>query len=223
MVRIDTPLRHVLVSVQILSHRGQWLRAEERNTSEAFKRSFANGFGTETDLRDMGGELVVSHDPPIGEVESFKDFLSLHRQINPSLPLALNVKSDGLQDLLATAFKGYGVENYFLFDMSVPDLLVSLRKGLRCFSRQSDVEPVPAFYDECEGLWMDVFRVDWIKAPDIRKVVDDGKKAALVSPELHGRPHLPLWERLFEWNLTSESNLLLCTDFPDQAKAFFAC
>src|ERR1700675_3509283 len=48
-------------------------------------------------------------------------------------PLALNVKSDGLQALLLTLLQEYRVEDYILFDVSVPDLVVSSRQGLRAF------------------------------------------------------------------------------------------
>ena len=50
----------------VLSHRGYWKTAVEKNTPTAFKRSFELGFGTETDVRDRNGELVISHDMPNG-------------------------------------------------------------------------------------------------------------------------------------------------------------
>lgn len=47
-----------------LSHRGRWLEPSEKNTEAAFVRWFAQGFGTETDVRDLDGQVVISHDPP---------------------------------------------------------------------------------------------------------------------------------------------------------------
>ena len=44
----------------ILSHRGFWKTKDEKNTITSFKRSFDCGFGTETDLRDHDGEIVIS-------------------------------------------------------------------------------------------------------------------------------------------------------------------
>ena len=82
----------------ILSHRGYWKAAVEKNTRVAFQRSFELGFGTETDLRDFGGKLVISHDPPTADSLLFEDFLSLYQERGNGLPLALNVKSDGLQE-----------------------------------------------------------------------------------------------------------------------------
>ena len=53
--------------MQILSHRGLWHSSMERNTKDAFVRSFDAGLGTETDLRDICGKIVVSHDMPHGD------------------------------------------------------------------------------------------------------------------------------------------------------------
>jgi glycerophosphoryl diester phosphodiesterase len=49
---------------RILAHRGYWLEPGEKNSLSAFRRAFEGGFGIETDIRDLDGELVVSHDPP---------------------------------------------------------------------------------------------------------------------------------------------------------------
>ena len=39
--------------MQVISHRGYWKAASEKNTQTAFKRSFSLGYGTETDVRDL--------------------------------------------------------------------------------------------------------------------------------------------------------------------------
>ncbi|HEF1316515.1 TPA: hypothetical protein R8R34_001765, partial [Campylobacter jejuni] len=48
--------------MKILSHRGYWKNKQEKNSIAAFDRSFLNLYGLETDLRDVGGGIVVSHD-----------------------------------------------------------------------------------------------------------------------------------------------------------------
>jgi len=48
----------------ILAHRGAWTVPKERNSAEALKRALKSGFGIETDLRDLDGTVVISHDPP---------------------------------------------------------------------------------------------------------------------------------------------------------------
>jgi glycerophosphoryl diester phosphodiesterase len=111
--------------MHILSHRGYWQTAAEKNTETAFHRSFSLGFGTETDVRDALGELVISHDPPIGGEMKFSYFLEIYngykQRHSQPLPLALNVKADGLQSRLKLLLEQYEITNYFMFDMSVPD------------------------------------------------------------------------------------------------------
>ena len=88
--------------MKILSHRGYWKSDNEKNTRIAFERSFLLGFGTETDIRDLNGELVISHDPPVSERNYVTaiDFFKLYKSLGDGLQLALNIKSDGLQEKL---------------------------------------------------------------------------------------------------------------------------
>ena len=85
--------------MEILSHRGVWQSQVEKNQEVAFSRSFDLGFGCETDLRDSGGEVVVSHDMPTGKEISFEKLLQIMDGRN--LPLALNIKADGLAENIA--------------------------------------------------------------------------------------------------------------------------
>lgn len=229
----------------ILSHRGYWKRPEEKNTETAFVRSFTLGFGTETDVRDAGGQLVISHDPPDRDAEPlpFARFCTLYKEHGGSngdgaagLPLALNIKADGLQNRLADALAEHDIQNGFVFDMSVPDALGYLRRrgsdggnngGPRVFTRRSEYEPVAAFYEEADGVWLDGFFGEWVGADDIAEPLALGKQVCLVSPELHGRAHQPFWERLADWKLCQHAagrarpEPMLCTDYPQQARAFF--
>ena len=85
----------------ILAHRGLWLQPAERNTLAAMRTALTEGFGVETDVRDLDGELVISHDPPRQGASPFEDFLDDFVQIGKSGLLALNIKADGLQSALA--------------------------------------------------------------------------------------------------------------------------
>jgi glycerophosphoryl diester phosphodiesterase len=113
--------------MQILSHRGYWTTAGERNTEVAFERSFARGFGTETDVRDWNGSLVISHDPPTGRPLLLEVLLDQYQRSGGGAPLALNIKADGLCDRLQSSLAEHGISNYFVFDMSVPDALQYVR------------------------------------------------------------------------------------------------
>lgn len=209
--------------MRILSHRGFWRTPEERNTREAFARSLQAGFGVETDVRDLNGELVISHDPPSCKQMRLAEFLNqFETQLaDGDFPLALNIKADGLQRMLAGLLIEARVDNYFVFDMSVPDLLTYLDMGIPALTRQSDIEKEPVCYDACVGVWFDALRSPWPMENAVERTLGDGKIACLVSPELHRRSHLPFWETVNEWRFVANPCLLLCTDFPAEANEFF--
>ena len=127
----------------ILSHRGYWKEPAEKNTKAAFVRSFALGFGTETDFRDHNGALVISHDMPRGGEITAAAFFALYAQHGRGLPLALNIKADGLQADLQALLAKYDIpaSDYFVFDMAVPDALGYLRREMPAFTRKSELEP----------------------------------------------------------------------------------
>ncbi len=206
----------------ILSHRGFWQSSEEKNSITAFERSFQQGFGLETDLRDQAGKLVISHDPASSESLPVDDFFKLYNEINPTLPLALNIKADGLQKELTKTLKQYKVSNYFVFDMSVPDALIYTRGDFNVFTRQSEYEQHPSLYQESEGIWLDEFIDHWIEIETIEKHLKQNKKVCIVSPELHGREYQKEWDhyRIAEKQLGQDS-FMLCTDLPHLAKEFF--
>lgn len=207
--------------MKILSHRGYWKTLEERNEAVAFERSFSMGFGTETDVRDCAGQLVISHDMPTGKEMSLATFLDLYSRYNKSLPLALNIKADGVALKLAEALKVAGVEDWFTFDMSVPDHRVQLKGGIRAFARLSEYEPWTKLVEESPGIWLDAFEGTWYDETTIEQWLDTGKRICIVSCELHKRAHLPLWDLLRSRDLHQESRLMLCTDLPEEAVKFF--
>jgi len=207
--------------MQILAHRGFWEHAEEKNSAAALRRALAEGYGVETDLRDAAQRLVIAHDPAGPGALAAEDFFALYRETQSGAALALNMKADGLRGLLKSLLQREGIKNYFCFDMSVPEMLGYAREGLRFFTRESEFEPAPTLYAEAAGVWVDMFQGDWVQARDVAKHLDAGKQVALVSPELHRRPHLDFWARLRAAGLGANDNLLLCTDYPRAARDFF--
>jgi glycerophosphoryl diester phosphodiesterase len=205
----------------ILSHRGYWKTSREKNTSVAFDRSFLLAFGTETDFRDKEGRLVISHDPAQQDALPAETFFSAYCQHAQDLPLALNIKADGLQKLLLAALTEYQIENYFVFDMSVPDMIAYIKTGLRVFTRQSDYEPNPVLYEQSQGVWIDGFDTDWVDEKTIETHLRHGKQVCLVSPDLHGRPYEVFWEKLVKMSVVSSPDVMLCTDHPEQARKIF--
>ena len=212
----------------ILAHRGLWRHKSEQNSIAALSEALLSGFGIETDIRDLDGQLVISHDPPHPGALLLGEFLDAYCGIPAPAPLALNIKSDGLQEALAEALgrRRIGTDRYFVFDMAVPDALVYLRQAMPCFTRQSEIEPVPAYIDRAEGIWLDCFEQDWIKVSDILGHCAAGRRVALVSPELHGRDRRKVWENWREGyrDLSRRglrNRLMICTDHPREARAYF--
>ena len=207
--------------MQIISHRGFWTDESEKNTVSAFRRAFTMDFGVETDFRDRNGHLVISHDPPNNEALTAEAFFEIYHESGCRSPLALNIKADGLQGLLCELLDGHGIDNYFVFDMSVPDALAYHRGGFCTFTRQSEWEPQPSFYAEAHGVWMDTFISDWIDETSVDGHLREGKRVCLVSPELHRRNHLSFWNRLKEMECLCDDRLMLCTDYPEDARRYF--
>ena len=204
--------------MQILSHRGYWNSNVEKNTETAFIRSFELGYGTETDLRDNLGKISVSHDPPKGGELSFRGMLEIYSRFDKTLPLALNIKADGLQRMLSELIREYSVTEYFFFDMSVPDMLGYHNAGLRFFTRRSELEPEPSMIGESAGVWMDLFYSDWITESDVLPYLEQGKSVCLVSPDLHKRDPRSFWDSLASWGCSEDARLMLCTDRPEEAR-----
>jgi hypothetical protein len=207
--------------MKILAHRGHWLELSEKNSTAAFERAWAGGFGIETDLRDLGGRVVVSHDPPGNDAASFESLLQAHAARGCGTPLALNIKADGLQSAVAQLLAKYRVADFFVFDMSVPDSLSYLTAGLPVFLRLSEFESETSLIDRAVGIWLDAFAGEWWAADTVRNLCTRGKAVAIVSPELHGRPHLDAWQILRSLTPDVRGKVLLCTDFPDSAAKFF--
>lgn len=203
--------------MKIISHRGFWHVPSEKNTATAFRRSFGLGFGVETDVRDSLGTLVISHDMPCGEEMSLTTFLGLMG--NDQQLLAINIKADGLAKLLYKTMSDYHSANWFVFDMSIPDMRDHLAVGNPVFTRMSEVEQSPVWLDQVDGVWLDSFYNEWFSLKLVRDLLRGGKRVCVVSPELHGRDHWELWTKLLP--LAAADRLILCTDFPSEAKDFF--
>ena len=196
----------------ILSHRGFWRSEAEKNTTVAFERTVSGGWGTETDVRDLMGDLVVSHDPATLGATPWMSVLEIFD--GSGLPLAVNIKADGLSRAIKAAFAGREID-WFAFDMSGPETVRYAEAGLPYFTRHSDIESAPVLYDGSAGVWLDCFGPLWFDAEVIRRHVGHGKRVCVVSPELHGRNPETLWPMLDDFR--TEDRVMLCTDLPDRA------
>lgn len=202
--------------MQILAHRGMWETAAEQNTLAAFARAFDAGFGIETDVRDCRGRLLISHNPPTGDEPGLEDCLALLR--GRSLPLAINIKADGLAEGVHDLCRRLQAPDWFVFDMSVPDMRQQLATGNPVYARMSEVEKTPPWPEEAAGIWLDGFAALWYGEDTVASLLKRFR-VCVVSQELHSRDPAAQWAMLRPY--ASSANLLLCTDRPAQAKGYF--
>lgn len=210
--------------MEIISHRGYWKTVSEKNTKAAFERSFSLGLGTETDIRDFAGELVISHDIPNENCMKVDTFFELYTSKATSHPsLALNIKADGLQEGIKKKLNFYDIKNYFFFDMSIPDTMGYYKNGLNVFLRESEYEkPSCQLLPQTNGIWLDSFVQDlWYDKELINKYLENNRIIAIVSSELHKRNPKDLWNFLKQNNFHKCDRIILCTDIPEDAEAFF--
>ena len=209
--------------MKIISHRGFWKNVEEKNKRIAFERSFDLGYGTETDLRDICGKIVISHDMPKGDEMSFEELLQIMDGRN--LMLALNIKADGQAEEILRILDKYNHTNYFTFDMSIPDLVVQVKKGVNVFTGMSDINTKPVLIEKVEGIWLDAFNDEWYDENDIFELLAQNKKVCIVSSDLHKRDTKKQWEMLKNSGLAIDkkldNNIMLCTDKLEEAIKYF--
>jgi hypothetical protein len=194
---------------QIFAHRGFWKeRGSGPNSLESLNSAFEEGFAVETDVRDQQKEIVISHDPCGSSA-----YNSFNRELLALGRIAVNIKSDGLVPRFTELREDLRESRSFVFDCSFPQILhfrnASIPHALRIseFERELPWKP--------EYIWLDAFNDDWwIKDVKIRKMMDE-IPTIIVSPELHGREFLNVWEEFS--SLTKEiESIGICTDFPNQ-------
>lgn len=206
--------------MHILAHRGVWKLTEDKNTRQAFIHAFTAGFGAETDIRDLNGELVISHDMPRQGALPLTVVLDDYAMAGQPGYLALNIKADGLTESVNQLLKSYGITNYFCFDMSVPDTLAYLHAGLVTAARLSEYEPEGLLSELAQVLWIDGFYDLCVSSTSLQGWLSNGKSVCLVSPELHGRHPVAMFQQLAALPDTIRRHpaLMLCTDLPVEAR-----
>jgi len=203
----------------ILAHRGMWTKNEEKNSMVALTEALTAGFGVETDFRDLDGMVVISHDPPgTGQITA-ETFFKLYTGLCASGRLALNIKADGLQTLLAELFSKTEMvlENCFTFDMSVPDTLGYFQNGLPAYTRVSEYETEAILLDRASGVWVDSFTGGYPQIAKAHQLMLEGHRVCIVSPELHKREHRAFWDEIVAVGMHQNPLFELCTDFPQEA------
>lgn len=201
----------------VLCHRGIWSSVLEQNSQNSFKLAALQGMGIELDIRDYRAELVVSHNVPLGNEPKLAEVLAELVELNYQGYLALNVKSDGLLDLIQKD-KNLNQIQHFFFDMAAPEAVQYRSRGLACATRLSEVEETresPRVEAEPGIYWLDSFFGDWWLNMEWDDFFPRGAKVFVVSPELHGRDHNPAWEKVLTW-IQEGKDVGVCTDYPQE-------
>jgi hypothetical protein len=142
-----------------------------------------NEFGVEFDLHFHLDTIYVGHDPYDLEID-FNTYLETCQ----NKFMAVNIKEEGIEELVLELLRKHGVENFFLFDLSFPSIVKLISRGeSRVALRLSDFEDIrdiESFNGKAEWLWIDIFEdarflseLNWRRLKSFKK--------CFVSPELH--------------------------------------
>jgi hypothetical protein len=192
----------------------------------SLQRALDQGFGIETDIRDLASQLVISHDPPsldskVPPLDWLFKYLSLNKKTKR---IALNIKADGLAEKVCELLRCHNVneDTLFAFDMSVPDSLSYIKNNIPTYSRVSEYESEPACLHAIRGIWIDNFTGTFPQVTSAQSFLARGFRTALVSSELHGRDNRELWTEISNSGIYKHPLFELCTDFPNQAAEVFS-
>jgi hypothetical protein len=188
--------------------------AHRRNTM-AELLSTEHKFGVEVDIRSLGQQLIMHHDPLVAG-EPFDEWLSAYQHGT----LILNVKEEGLETRLIALMVEKGISDYFFLDQSFPFLVKWAKFGeRRCAVRVSEFESVETaltLAGKVDWVWVDCFTHFPLTHIDAKRLKQAGFKLCLVSPELQGRNaecEIPLLASLLkERDIMAEA---VCTKRPD--------
>ena len=176
-------------------------------------REISSNFGVEIDIRTIGKEIILSHDP-FFQGELFTDWLNSWK----GQALILNVKEDSLETSILSILSKHQVSDYFFLDQSYPSIRKMIASGnSKLATRVSDFEDLEtALISGSDWVWLDSFSGNWrFLQKAVPAIKENKQRVCLVSPELHRSDSdielLELQELIK--NLDSEIDAV-CTKFP---------
>jgi hypothetical protein len=192
--------------VELIYHR--------RNTISQLA-STGTKYGVEVDIRSVGTQLIIHHEPCVSGQE-FDEWLSSYRHGT----LILNVKEEGLESRLIALMNSMGISRYFFLDQSFPFLIRCATLGEhRCAVRVSEFESIDtalSLSGKIDWVWVDYFTRFPLSERDARCLKRAGFRLCLVSPELQGhdaKSEIPkLVSLLEERGIAADA---VCTKRPD--------
>ncbi len=197
----------------IYAHIGVWTSLEQQNSRLSIETDHKLGFGVETDFRSHNNRLVVAHDPYIDT-----EVLSLAEFNFQDIPVAMNIKEDGLSEQYREFLDTNQHELSFVFDGSIPEMRKIFDTGLPHALRLSEYERELPW--ETRFIWVDAFVSEWWLGSQEIVNLQQEHFLVFVSPELHGRNFETAWQYFRRMCQENSKKFGICTDLPSQLKEF---
>tara|TARA_B100000902_G_C27278235_1_gene900079 strand:+ start:723 stop:1346 length:624 start_codon:yes stop_codon:yes gene_type:complete len=151
------------------------------NTTREFLEINPN-YGIEFDVRNNNGEICLSHNPIVNnvEVEPLEKLLQL---CNDNLLIA-NVKESGIEAQVISLIRNYS-DNFFLLDCEMPYIINNYKtKGNYLSIRYSNLESINTvdnFINYIKWIWVDTY--DEVDIKKLNNELYANSKIVFVSPE----------------------------------------
>ncbi len=166
--------------------------------------------GIELDIRDKYNNLEIVHDA----YEKGENWEEYFKKYNHKLCIA-NVKTAGVEQKIIQDFEKNKIENYFLLDVSLPNIVQLSKQGFQKIAiRYSEYEPfefVIKFANKVNWVWIDCFTTNNLNLFEIENLKKHFK-VCIVSPELQN--HSVDTITLFKKHLQNIELDAVCTKFP---------
>ena len=160
------------------------IKIQHRVNSLKKLKNTDHNFGVEVDVRSINKKLILNHEP-FQKATSLDTFL---KKFNHKF-LILNVKEEGIENLILNYVKKNRIKNYFLLDVTFPKIFQFIKNNKKnnlCLriSKFEKLNQLNFFNKKIEWIWVDTFDN---KIPlNINDLEGYSKKfkLCLVSPEL---------------------------------------
>ena len=138
-------------------------------------------FGVEIDLRSEKNKIYLHHDP-FKKGVSFEKWIKYYKH----KILILNVKEEGLEDMVIKILKKNKIKNFFFHDQTFSTLLKNMfktRVSIR-FSEYEDLKKKNYLFRKIRWLWLDNFNQIELSGEFYNYLRNKKVKICMVSPEL---------------------------------------
>ena len=169
-------------------------------------------FGVETDLRSENKKIYLHHDP-FKKGESFEKWIKYYKH----KILILNVKEEGLENMVIKILKKNKIKNFFFHDQTFSTLLKNMfktRVSIR-FSEYEDLKRKNYLFKKIRWLWLDNFNQIELSKKFYNYLKNKKVKICMVSPELVKKKRQNEIKKIINYLKKNKFNLdAVCTKKP---------